>query len=126
MRTRRVYPTLARRTFRPEVTTGASGGARLRRRVTLSRRVVITQNGPLQVTHCGYRCPNTACPAPARTYRSAVADGLALLGFTCGLDWLLGIGQFRLSQQLTLDQTQQVVQAQLSRWQVTISRRAVR
>jgi hypothetical protein len=125
MRTRKVYPVLTRRTFRPEVTTCASCGARLRRRVTLSRRVVITQNGPLQVTHCGYRCPDAACPAPARTYRSAVADGLALPGFTFGLDWILVIGQLRLSQHLTLDQTHQIVQAQLSRWQVTISQREV-
>ena len=125
MRTRKVYPVLARRTFRSEVSTCVSCGARLRRRVTLSRRVVITHNGPLQVTHCGYRCPNMACPAPARTYRSAAADGLALPGFTFGLDWILQIGQLRLSQHLTLDQTHQVVQVQLSRWQVTISRREV-
>ncbi|HEV2456963.1 MAG TPA: hypothetical protein VGS80_01255 [Ktedonobacterales bacterium] len=44
-------------------------------------------------------------------------------GFTLGLDWILVIGQLRLSQHLTLDQTHQVVQAQLSRWQVTLSRR---
>ena len=61
----------------------------------------------------------------ARTYRSAVADGLALPGFTFGLDWILLIGQLRLSQHLTLDQTHQVIQAHLSRWQVTISRREV-
>jgi hypothetical protein len=125
MRTCKVYPTLARRTFRPEVRICVSCGARLRRRLTLSRRVVITRAGPLQVTPCGYRCPNAACPAPARTYRSAAADGLGLPGFTFGLDWILLIGQLRLSQHLTLDQTHQVVQAQLARWQVTISRREV-
>lgn len=38
-------------------------------------------------THCGYRCPNSACAGgPTRTYRSAVADGLALPGFTLGLN----------------------------------------
>jgi hypothetical protein len=126
MRTRKVYRVLARRTFRPEVTACVNCGVRLRRRVTLSRRVVITQDGPLRVTHCGYRCPNPACAeGPTRTYRSAVADSLALPGFTFGLDWVLMIGQLRLSQHLTLDQTHQVVQAQLSRWQVTISRREV-
>ncbi len=61
MRTRKVYRVLARRTFRPEVTACVSCGVRLRRRVTLSRRVVITQDGPLRVTHCGYRCPNPTC-----------------------------------------------------------------
>jgi hypothetical protein len=125
MRTCKVYSALARRTFRPEVTVCVSCGARLRRRLTLSRRVVITQDGPLQVTHCGYRCPNQACAGPPLTYRSAVADGLALPGFTFGLDWVLLIGQLRLGQHLTLDQTHQVVQAQLARWQVTISRREV-
>ena len=125
MRTRKVYPTLARRTYRPEVSTCVSCGARLRRRVTLSQRVVITQTGPVRITHCGYRCPDAACPMAARTYRSATADGLALPGFTFGLEWILLIGQLRLSQHLTLDQTHQVVQARLSRWQVTISRREV-
>jgi hypothetical protein len=125
MRTRKVYATLARRTFRPEVTTCVSCGARLRRRLTLSRRVVITADGPLQVTHCGYRCPNSACEGPRRTYRSAVADGLALPGFTFGLDWILLIGRMRLSEHLTLDQTHQAVQERLARYQVTISRREV-
>jgi hypothetical protein len=67
MCTRTVYPMLARRTFRPEVTTCVSGGARLQRRVTRSRRVVITADGPLQVTHCGYRCPDPACAGARRT-----------------------------------------------------------
>jgi hypothetical protein len=125
MRTRKVYSSLARRTFRPEVTACVSCGARLRRRVTLSRRVVITRDGPLQVTHCGYRCPNPACAGPTRTYRSAEADGLALPGFTFGLDWVLLIGQLRLSQHLTLDQAHHVVQERLARWQLTISRREV-
>jgi hypothetical protein len=126
MRTRKVYPALARRTCRPEVSACVKCGARLRRRLTLSRRVVITGDGPLQVTHCGYRCPNGACDWQARTYRSAVADGLALPGFTFGLDWILVIGHLRLSQHLTLDQTHQVVQERLGRYQVTISRREVR
>jgi hypothetical protein len=125
MRTHKVYPALVRRTFRPEVTTCVSCGARLRRRLTLSRRVVITQDGPLQVTHCGYRCPNLACAGARRTYRSAVADGLALPGFTFGLDWILLIGRLRLGQHLTLDQTHQAVQERLARYQVTISRREV-
>jgi hypothetical protein len=95
MRTHTGYPTLARRPVRPEVTMCVSCGARLRRRLTLSRRVVITGDGPLHVTHCGYRCPNPACAGARRTDRSAVADGLALPGFTCGLDWILVIGHLR-------------------------------
>jgi hypothetical protein len=121
MRTRKVYAMLARRTFRPEVSTCVSCGARLRRRLTLSQRVVITRDGPLHVTHCGYRCPNPACAGARRTYRSAAADGLALPGFTFGLDWIVLIGHLRLGQHLTLDQTHQAVQERLARYQVTIS-----
>jgi hypothetical protein len=58
-----------------------------------------------------------------------VADGLALPGFTFGLDWILLIGRLRLSEHLTLDQTldqtHQAVQERLVRYQVTISRREV-
>jgi len=125
MRTRKVYPALVRRTCRPEVTACVSCGARLRRRLTLSRRVVITADGPLQVTHCGYRCPNPACGGTKRTDRSAVADGLALPGFTFGLDWILLIGHLRLGHHLTLDQTHQAVQERLARYGVTISRREI-
>src|SRR5258708_6622002 len=125
MRTTKRYPGLGVGTVWPEVASGVSCGTRLRRRVPLSRRVVITQNGPLQLTHCGYRCPNQACGVPARTYRSAVADGLALPGFTFVLDWIRVMGHLRLHQHLTLDQTHQVVQERLARWQVTISRREV-
>ena len=127
MRTRKVYGELTRRTLRPEVTACVSCGTRLRRRLTLSRRVMITLDGPVRVTHCGYRCPNAACAAGrGRTYRSAVADEMALAGFTLGLDWVLLIGQLRLGQHLTLDQTHQAVRERLARWRVTISRREVR
>jgi hypothetical protein len=54
-----------------------------------------------------------------------VADGLALPGFTFGLDWILLIGQVRLSEHLTLDQTHQAVQERLARFHMTISRREV-
>jgi hypothetical protein len=125
MRTRKVYGELRRRTLRPEVTACVSCGTRLRRRLTLSRRVVITLDGPVRVTHCGYRCPNAACAGRGRTYRSAVADEMALPGFTFGLEWVLLIGQLRLGQHLTLDQTHQAVRERLARWHVTISRREV-
>src|SRR5260370_17402285 len=72
MRTTKRYPVLARRTFRPEVTTCVSCGTRLRRRVTLSRRVGITQNRPLQLPPSGYPCPNQACGVPALPYRRGV------------------------------------------------------
>src|SRR3712207_8676531 len=58
MRRSKVYPQLTKRIFRPELTTCLSCGTRLRRYATLSQRTVITLDGPLRVTHCGYRCPH--------------------------------------------------------------------
>jgi hypothetical protein len=103
MRRSKVYPQLTKRIFRPELTTCLSCGTRLRRYATLSQRTVITLDGPLRVTHCGYRCPQPACPTPRRAYRSAAADALALPGFTFGLDIVVLVGQLRLAQHHTLD-----------------------
>jgi hypothetical protein len=123
MRRSKVYPQLTKRIFRPELTTCLSCGTRLRRYATLSERTVITLDGPLRVTHCGYRCPHPACPTPRRAYRSAAADALALPGFTFGLDIVVLVGQLRLAQHHTLDQTHQAVQARLTPFELTISRR---
>jgi hypothetical protein len=86
---------------------------------------VITLDGPIQLTHCGYRCPDTTCPTHQRSYRSAAADALALPGFTFGLDVVILAGQLRLAQQHSLDQTHQAIQARLAPFDLTISRREV-
>jgi hypothetical protein len=86
---------------------------------------VITLDGPLQVTHCGYRCPRSDCPTHLRSYRSAAADALALPGFTFGLDVVILVGQLRLVMQHTLDQTHQALLARLAPFELTISRREV-
>src|ERR1043165_6555823 len=123
MRCPKVYSQLTKRVLRAELTTCLSCGTRLRRYATLSERTVITLDGPIHVTHCGYRCPDATCPTHHRSYRSAAADALALPGFTFGLDCVILVGQLRLAQQHTLDQTHQAIQARLTPFTLTISRR---
>ena len=123
MRCPKVYSQLTKRILRAELTTCLTCGARLRRYATLSERTVITLDGPIHVTHCGYRCPDSTCPTHPRSYRSAAADALALPGFTFGLDCVILVGQLRLAQQHTLDQAHQALQARLTPFDLTISRR---
>lgn len=123
MRKAKTYSNVTKRIYRSEITTCLTCGTRLRRYATLSKRTVITLTGPLRVTHCGYRCPNSDCATRTRAYRSAAADGLALPGFTFGLDIVVLVGQVRLGQQRTLDQTHQALQARLAPYDLTISRR---
>ena len=125
MRRPKVYAQCTKCSFRAELTTCLTCGTRLRRYATLSERTVITLDGPIQVTHCGYRCPDTDCPTHLRSYRSAAADALALPGFTFGLDVVILVGQLRLAQQHTLDQTHQALRARLAPFELTISRREV-
>src|SRR6266516_3808192 len=123
MRRPKVYTHLTKRIFRSELTTCLTCGTRLRRYATLSARSVITLDGPIQLTHCGYRCPNPSCPTQRHSYRSAAADALALPGFTFGLDCVMVVGQLRLAQLHTLDQAHQALQARLAPFALTISRR---
>src|SRR5207247_2386019 len=125
MRRPKVYTQLTKRNFRSELTTCLTCGTRLRRYATLAQRTVITLDGPIRVTHCGYRCPERACLTERRSYRSAAADALALPGFTFGLDVVILVGQLRLAQQHTLDQTHQALLARLAPFDLTISRREV-
>ena len=125
MRRPKVYTQRTKRIFRAELTTCLTCGRRLRRYATLSERTVITLEGPIHLTHCGYRCPDTDCPTQMRSYRSAAADALALPGFTFGLDVVILVGQLRLAMQHTLDQTHQAILARLTPFDLTISRREV-
>jgi hypothetical protein len=125
MRRPKVYPQLTKRICRPEFTTCLTCGTRLRRYATLSERPIITLTGPIRLTHCGYRCPDPACPTAPRSYRSAAADALALPGFTFGLDIVVLVGQLRLAQHHTLDQAHLALQARLDPFEQTISRREI-
>lgn len=125
MRKARTYPLIARQVFRSEIQVCLTCGTRLRRYATLSERTVITLDGPIRLTHCGYRCPNPDCTTRTRAYRSAQADALALPGFTFGLDIVVLVGQLRLAQHHTYDQLHQAVQERLRPLGLTISRREV-
>src|SRR5689334_547375 len=85
MRRPKVYTQRTKYSFRAELTTCRTCGTRLRRSATRSEHTVITLDGPIQITHCGDRCPDSDCPTHARSDRSAAADALALPGFTFGL-----------------------------------------
>ncbi len=114
-----------RRFFRPELTVCPTCQTRLRRYATLSQRTVITLDGPVRLTHRGYRCPNPECATRMRSYRSATADALALPGFTFGLDIVILVGHLRLAQHQTLDEVHQTLLSRLAPFAVTISRREV-
>ena len=53
------------------------------------------------------------------------ADGLALPGFTFGLDVVILVGHLRLSNHQTVDEVHQTLQERLSSFHLTISRREV-
>ena len=125
MRRTKTYPTLTKQIFYPEIRTCLTCGTRLRRYATVSERTVITLSGPVRVVHYGCRCPNPTCATRARAYRSAQADALALPGFTFGLDIVVLVGQLRLAQHQTHDQTHQALLERLSVLGLTISRREI-
>jgi hypothetical protein len=125
MRRPKIYPEVTKRICRSEFTTCLTCGTRLRRYATLSERPIITLSGPIRLTHCGYRCPDPTCPTAQRSYRSAAADALALPGFTFGLDIVVLVGHLRLAQHHTVDQAHQVLQARLTPFEQTISRREI-
>jgi len=58
-------------------------------------------------------------------YRSVQADGLALPGFTFGLDVLMLAGTLRLGEHRTLDEVPWALVERLGHLQLSISRREV-
>lgn len=125
MRTAKVYPTVTKQIYHAESTACPTCSSRLRRFSTVSQRTVVTLDGVLRVVHCGYRCPQPDCPTATRPYRSTVADGLALPGFTFGLDIVLLVGHLRLADHQTVDEVHRTLQTRLTPLGVTISRREI-
>jgi hypothetical protein len=125
MRTRKSYPSMTKHIFRPELTHCLECQTRLRRYTTISQRMVVTLTNVVHVIHCGYRCPHMSCPGHQRLYRSAEADGLALPGFTFGLDVILLVGYLRLSQHQTVDEIHRSLLERLALLSQTISRREI-
>jgi len=111
--------------LRPEVTHCLACQRRLQRRVTISDRMIITLKQVIRVVHCGYRCPQEACPGRTVLYRSAQADALALSGFTFGVDIVLEVGHLRMSEHKTVDEIHRSLSQQLAPLEQTISRREI-
>jgi hypothetical protein len=125
MRTKKVYPQAIKRIYRPEITHCLTCQTRLRRCLTISQRTVITLQQMVRVVHCGYRCPNSDCPDHQRLYRSSEAGGLALPGFTFGLDIILLVGHLRLGEHKTVDEIHHLLTQRLASLAQTISRREI-
>jgi hypothetical protein len=98
---------------------------KLREAMTLTRRIVIRLDEVIKLNHAGYRCPDVDCPGHQRTYRSPVADSLALPYFTFGLDIVLLVGRLHLGKHRTVDEIHQELLERLAPLGVTIARREI-
>lgn len=125
MRKAKSYFNPTRQVFYPEIKTCPACNTKLVRYATLSRKTIITLQGPLYLTHHGYRCPNSECFQTSRVFRSAVADSLALPGFTFGLDIVVWVGHTKLSEHQTLDEAHRLLSQKLAAFELTISRREI-
>jgi hypothetical protein len=121
----RSYPKVIRRWYRPIEHECPQCHRRLREAMTLTRRTVITLDGVIKLNHAGYRCPDVDCPGHQRTYRSPVADALALPYFTFGLDIVLLVGRLHLGKHQTVDEVHEELLSRLSPLGVSISRREI-
>jgi hypothetical protein len=125
VRTKKSYPQAIKRIFRPEIMHCLTCQTRLRRWLTISQRTGVTLQQIVWVIHCGYRCPKSICPDHHRLSRSSEADGLALPGFTFGLDVILFVGQLRLGEHKTVDEIHHLLMERLAPLSQTISRREI-
>ncbi len=121
----RSYPSLTKRWYRPQEHECPDCHRKLQAVKTLSKRTVITLKEVIKVTHVGYRCPNAQCLGHQRTYRSALADALALPYFTYGLDIVLLVGRLRLMEHQTVDEVHQELLRRLEPLGVRIARRQI-
>ena len=125
MRYSRSYANVIRRWYRPVEHECLECHRTLREAVAVSRRTVITLDGVIKLNHAGYRCPDVECPGHQRTYRSPVADALALPYFTFGLDIVLLVGRLHLREHQTVDEVHEELLERLEPLGVTISRREI-
>lgn len=121
----RSYPQVIRRWYRPLEHECPECHRTLREAMTLTRRTVITLDKVIKLNHAGYRCPDVECPGHQRTYRSPVADALALPYFTFGLDVVLLVGRLRLREHQTVDEVHEELLERLVPLGVTIARREI-
>jgi hypothetical protein len=125
MKPAKTYEKVTKRFYRPEIYKCPECQKPIKRALTISERTVVTLGGVIKVTHGGYRCLNPECSLKSRTYRSAVADALALPRMTFGIDIVLLVGQLRLGKHQTLDETHQELQRRLAPLGTSVSRREV-
>lgn len=125
MRKKKSYTQVVKRILRPEIENCVVCTRKLKRCRTISDKIVITLKQVIRVLHCGYCCPERACPGRAVLYRSAEADALALSGFTFGLDIVFNVGHLRLVDHRTVDEIHQSLLEQLAPLHQTISRREI-
>jgi hypothetical protein len=121
----RSYPKVIRHWYRPLEHECPECHRTLREAVAVSRRTVITLDGVIKLNHAGYRCPDVECPGHQRTYRSPVADALALPYFTFGLDIVLLVGRLHLGKHQTVDEVHAELLERLAPLGVRISRREI-
>jgi len=125
MKPARSYPHVLKRWYRPAEHECPACHRTLREAMTLTRRTVITLQAVIKLTHAGYRCPDAQCPGHQRIYRSIEADALALPHMTYGLDVVLLVGRFRLSEHKTVDEVHQELLRRLEPLGVRIARREI-
>lgn len=98
--------------YTPELTGCPYCGSELERSHPAWAKTIVSLEEIAKVTNWGYRCVNrdTTCPRPEMVYRSGIADGLALKGYTFGLDVIVFVGQQRLQEKKTLGEIHEALQ----------------
>ena len=107
MKKSKIFPNVERVTFRPENDTCPHCGSPLKYCHAVWRKTIITLTSVLYVSNLGFRCTGTECPYPRVVWRSAVADSLALRGYSFGLDVLVHVGVLRFTHNYTREQIHQ-------------------
>jgi hypothetical protein len=112
MKTAKDYGEIPSYHFYPEVEQCPHCGGALARSHPVWSKTIVALHEIAKVTNWGYRCVNrhTTCPRPEVVYRSAAGDGLALKGYTYGLDVVVFVGQQRFGEHRTLGEIHQALQ----------------
>ena len=103
MKTKKEFPEVPKRYYRPEFDHCLVCGARLKRSHTAWNKTIVRLDGTVRVFNQAYRCCDREnCSQPKRVYQSGYADGLSLSYYTYGLDVIVYIGQQRLREKRTI------------------------
>ncbi|NPV81601.1 MAG: transposase [Firmicutes bacterium] len=104
MKKAKVFPEVERVTYRLENDTCLHCGGPIECCHAVWRKHIITLAGVLFVSNLGFRCTNPDCPHPGVVWRSAIADAMALKGFSYGLDVVVHVGVLQLTHHYTREQ----------------------